>query len=159
MLAAAVVRPISPTRHAPTSALHCTPHLCAACVTTPSTSPEIACDLGAVSWTAGDFVIVTVPVIAGSTAGVNLVNRATVNATLNGRNIILDDTASVNVTAPLLKVSKIGPGVPVAANVTFPWTLTAGVTGDVPVNPLIVVDELPNTDIKFVAPIPSSECC
>lgn len=115
--------------------------------------------MGAVSWTAGDFVIVTVPVIAGSTAGVNLVNRATVNATLNGRNIILDDTASVNVTAPLLKVSKIGPGVPVAANVTFPWTLTAGVTGDVPVNPLIVVDELPNTDIKFVAPIPSSECC
>jgi hypothetical protein len=99
-----------------------------------------------------------VPVIAGNTAGTNLVNKATITATLAGRTLTLDDTAAVTVTVPVLKVSKLGPGVTVAANTSFPWTITAGVTGDASVNPLIMVDELPSTDIKFVPPVPNSKC-
>jgi hypothetical protein len=129
----------------------------AACVTNvTATSGEIVCSLGTTSWVGGDSVEVVVPVIAGSTAALDLVNRATVTATLQGRQITLNDTASVDVTLPVLKISKIGPGVTVPAGVPFPWTISAGVTGGV-VNPLIVVDELPNTDIKFVTPIPTSE--
>jgi hypothetical protein len=130
----------------------------AACVTNANnTNGEITCDLGAaVNWIAGDHVDVVVPVIAGSSAAEGLVNRATINANLQGRPITLDDTAVVDVTVPALKVNKVGPGVSVPAGTQFPWTITAGVTGGV-VNPLIVVDELPNTGIKFVTPIPTSE--
>jgi hypothetical protein len=130
----------------------------AACVTNANnTSGEIVCDLGAsVNWIGGDSVFVVIPVIAGSSAAEGLVNRATINANLQGRPITLDDTAEVDVTIPALKVNKVGPGVSVPANTQFPWTITAGVTNGV-VNPLIVVDELPSTDIKFVTPIPTSK--
>jgi hypothetical protein len=130
----------------------------AACVTNANnTSGEISCDLGAsVSWIGGDSVDVVVPVIAGSSAAEGLVNRATINATLQGRPVTLDDTATVDVILPRLKVNKVGPGVSVPANTSFPWTITAGATAGV-VTPLIVVDELPNTDIKFVTPIPTSK--
>ncbi|WIA18464.1 hypothetical protein OEZ85_009921 [Tetradesmus obliquus] len=151
---------------------------------TATTEASYTCDLGATTtWQRGDRIKLLVPSVA-STVAVPLVNRATVSDN-TGRNAnasatVIADTPNIpqsvlriDKTGPLTavspgqaftftirvdfdQVSKIGPGVPVAANVTFPWTLTAGVTGDVPVNPLIVVDELPNTDIKFVAPIPSN---
>jgi hypothetical protein len=97
-------------------------------------------------------------VVAGSAAANNLVNTATITATVNGQIISLDDTAAVNVTVPRLKITKLGPGLDVQAGQTFPFTLTAGVAGDESVNPLIIVDELQSTDLKFVAPMPPSEC-
>jgi hypothetical protein len=127
------------------------------CVTTPAASPEFTCDLGAtVSWAGGDTVDVTVPVV-GAAASNNSVNRATLNANFNGQPVSVEDTAAVNVTVPRLRVTKLGPGLDVQAGQTFPFTITAGVAGDETVNPLILVDELQSTDLKFVAPMPPSE--
>jgi hypothetical protein len=86
-----------------------------------------------------------------------LVNKAILSANFNGQPVNVEDTASVNVTVPKLRVTKLGPGLDVQAGQTFPFTITAGVAGDETVNPLILVDELQSTDLKFVAPMPPSE--
>jgi hypothetical protein len=138
-------------------AVLCCDAAAADCVTTPAASPEFTCDLGAtVVWAGGDSVDVTIPVVAGTAAG-SFTNKGTLTATVNGQTVSLDDTASVNVTVPRLKVTKLGPGLDVQAGQTFPFTITAGVAGEESVNPLIIVDELQSTDLKFVAPMPPSE--
>lgn len=47
------------------------------CTTTPSTSPEFTCNLGATTtWAAGDIIRVTVPVVASPSPGSILTNVA-----------------------------------------------------------------------------------
>jgi hypothetical protein len=62
-------------------------------VTTPASSPEITCNLGAaVTWAAGDIIRVTVPVVAGQNAGQTYTNKATV---IDNKNQTASDDAMV----------------------------------------------------------------
>ncbi|KAF6262366.1 hypothetical protein COO60DRAFT_1636040 [Scenedesmus sp. NREL 46B-D3] len=140
----------------------------------PFTAARIADDLpagllpnGTATWTArnaaagslsgsGDTVDVTVPVVAGASAASNLVNTANMTAVINGQTISVDDTAAVTVAVPRLKITKLGPGLDVQAGQAFPFTITVGVAGQEPVNPLILVDELQSPNLKFVAPLPAN---
>jgi hypothetical protein len=133
----------------------------AACVTTADRSPEITCDLGSsTNWTLDDTVTVTVPVIAANTTANNstLVNSATITAAVGNQTVNSTATATVRVTtstAPTLKVTKSGPAGTVKPGESFTFNVTAGVARDGPVNPLILVDELQSTELKFEAPLPA----
>jgi hypothetical protein len=90
-----------------------------------------------------------------------LVNTATiraddgdqiVNSTANATVSVVAGTA--NATRPTLKVTKVGPKQNVKPGDVFSFNVTAGVANGT-ANPLILVDELQSTDVKFVAPIPA----
>lgn len=141
---------------------------CAACAwvagSSSAVSASLVCDMGdTLTWHQGDYISVTVPVKGGTTNG-TFVNNATEtvlyqpsNPRIPPRNITLSSSAPATVQVPALQVTKLGPGFDVTAGATFTFYVTAGVVGEVPVTPLILVDELQSTDLKFVGPLPWRE--
>lgn len=75
---------------------HCVLVYCAACTTNATQSPQVMCDLGATTtWSAGDTVQVTVPVVAGPGSATNAINTAFVTDSLNRTT---NDTHPVTIT-------------------------------------------------------------
>jgi hypothetical protein len=132
-----------------------------ACDTTIGRTPEIICDLGALTnWTLDDTINVKVPVIANSSTSGSLVNSATITANAGNQTVNSTANATVsvtvnNATTPTLEVTKTGPGASVRPGEVFTFNVTAGVARDGPVNPVFLVDELQSTYLKFEAPIPA----